>query len=216
MNTLTTLTQQGRIWTARHWQQASIPAVSTGYAELDAVLPGGGWPLGAVSEVFYSATGMGELRLLLPALARISHNDDRWQLWLNPPLQPCGPALQDWQLQTERILLAYAKGPKDITYSLEKSLLSGGSQAIVAWVDKLDKALLRRIQLAAETRQVAVFMLRPMKYLAQPSIAALRVQLKNQSCLSIIKRRAGWPLDDIQIDLPLTRPVNLANNPPAH
>jgi protein ImuA len=43
--------------------------VDTGYASLSAELPSGGWPLGALIELLPAHSGIGELRLLQPALA---------------------------------------------------------------------------------------------------------------------------------------------------
>ena len=205
MSLVDTLTAQGRIWTARHWRETTVAATSSGYAELDAMLPGQGWPLGAVTEILYPRLGCGELRLVLPALARLSQQDERWQLWLNAPLAPCVPALQHWGFDTRRLLLASASRPADVCHSLEKSLQSAGCQAAVVWLEQLDKALMRRIQLAAEGARVAVFMLRPSRFENQPSVAALRLAINAQGHINIIKRRAGWPISDLQISLPLNR-----------
>src|SRR5690349_8002204 len=46
----------------------SVDVQPTGLAELDAQLPGGGWPRGAVCEILVEQDGIGECRLLLPAL----------------------------------------------------------------------------------------------------------------------------------------------------
>ncbi|MFP5349540.1 MAG: hypothetical protein ACLGHO_06815 [Gammaproteobacteria bacterium] len=46
---------------------APVPAVATGFAALDAVLPGGGWPRAALTEVTFPRPGIGELQLFLPA-----------------------------------------------------------------------------------------------------------------------------------------------------
>jgi len=205
MTLLDTLTEQGRIWTARHWQETKVQAICSGYSQLDELLPGNGWPLGAITEVLYPQVGTGELRLLLPALARLSKEDDRWQLWLNAPLPPCAPALQHWGFDTRRLLLANAKKPADLCHSLEKSLQSAGCQAAIVWLDKLDQALMRRIQLAAENARVAVFILRPLRFKNQPSIAALRLALNQTGRIDILKRRAGWPINDISIELPLNK-----------
>ena len=202
MSLLDTLAEQGRIWTARHWQETVIPAIPSRYPKLDELLPGGGWPLGALTEILYPVHGVGELRVLLPALAQLTQEDDRWQLWLNPPLPPCGPALQHWGFNIERLMLANARNPADLCHSLEKSLQSGGCQAAVVWMKSLDKALMRRIQLAAEMAKVPVFLLRPERYKAQPSIAALRLCIGADLRLSILKRRAGWPVSDLDFTLP--------------
>jgi protein ImuA len=209
MNLISTLAEQGHIWTARHWQETQVAGLNTGYAELDAELPGSGWPLAAVSEILYPQHGMGELRLILPALAQLSRQDTGWQLWLNPPYLPCAPALQQWQLNTQRLLLARATKPADLCHSLEKSLQSGGCQAAVVWLEKLDKALMRRIQLAAEHSNTPVFILRPVRFLNQPSVAALRIKINSPTSLDIVKRRAGWPLSNIRLELPLhfTKPL---------
>jgi hypothetical protein len=205
MTLIDTLAEQGRLWSARHWQETHVPATASGYEQLDELLPGHGWPLGAITEILYPAVGSAELRLLLPALARISQQDDRWQLWLNPPLPPCAPSLQHWGFNIQRLLLAHADKPADLCHSLEKSLQSGGCQAAVVWLDTLDKALMRRLQLAAEGAGVPVFLLRPERFQNQPSVAALRLRLHCEQRIDILKRRAGWPVQDIELSLPLNR-----------
>lgn len=206
MNQLTliqSLTEQGRLWRAKEWQQTKIAALSTGYSALDNLLPGNGWPLGAITEILYEKRGIGELRLVLPALAQISQHDNRWQLWLNPPLQPNAPALQQWQLDVRRLLVSQARNANDLCHSLEKSLQSGGCQGALVWVEQLDKALMRRIQLAAENSNAPVFFLRPKRFSNQPSVAALRIAMTSNQQIHILKRRAGWPINNIDIDLPL-------------
>ena len=49
-------------------------AVATGFEVLDACFPGGGWPVGALTEVFAEHQGVGELSLFMPALARMSRS----------------------------------------------------------------------------------------------------------------------------------------------
>ncbi|KEZ94846.1 CDP-6-deoxy-delta-3,4-glucoseen reductase, partial [Xanthomonas vasicola pv. vasculorum NCPPB 895] len=46
---------------------------STGHAALDALLPDGGWPRRALTELLLPAHGIGEIALLLPMLARMKH-----------------------------------------------------------------------------------------------------------------------------------------------
>ena len=61
-----------------HWQrfgvhrasrQADMPSMSTGWSALDRLLPGGGYPIGAVTELLSAAAGIGELSLLLHGLS---------------------------------------------------------------------------------------------------------------------------------------------------
>lgn len=206
MSLLHTLTQRGQLWSGNDWRTARIAASPSGYAELDAELPGGGWPLGAVTEVLYTRPGQGELRLLLPYLARQSREDQRWQVWFNPPFRPYAPGLAYWGMALERLLLCQAQRSDDLLWSLEQCLVTGGSQSLVAWVDQLDKTRMRRLQLAAEKSRIPVFLLRSERCSQQPSVAALRLKLSSPEAdrldVQILKRRAGWPLDKLSLTLP--------------
>ena len=78
---------------ARHlWRgRAGVASPSnqpTGHAILDAVLPGGGWPESALSEILVAATGIGELSLLWPTLARLTGTGERVMLVAPPPMCP--------------------------------------------------------------------------------------------------------------------------------
>ena len=42
---------------------ASLDTISTGFADLDSELPGGGWPKGALTELLRDGEGIGEMRL---------------------------------------------------------------------------------------------------------------------------------------------------------
>src|SRR5699024_2131956 len=68
---LESLVEQRQVWRGRPAPRAA-GGQPTGHAALDAVLPAGGWPEAALSEILVPADGVGELRLLWPALARLS------------------------------------------------------------------------------------------------------------------------------------------------
>lgn len=207
MTLLQELTRNGQVWTGQDWRRTHQQAHPSGHPILDAELPGGGWPLGAVTEILVPHPGHGELRLLLPALADLSQNDSRWQVWFNPPLHPYAPGLAQWGLALNRLLVCEAPGKDDLLWSLEQCLNTGGSQAVVAWLDQLDKSRMRRLQLAAEKGRIPVFLLRPARFESAPSVAALRLHLVAQAPdrigLHILKRRAGWPVYDLSLPLPL-------------
>lgn len=209
MSLLHQLTENGQIWTGQHWRRTHQDARPSGHAALDAELPGGGWPVGAVTEILVRHPGQGELRLLLPALAELSRTDSRWQVWFNPPFQPYGPGLAQWGLALDRLLVCRTAGADDLLWSLEQCLNTGGSQTVVAWVEQLDKARMRRLQLAAEKGRIPVFLLRPARFESAPSVSALRLRLASQSpeqaSVDILKRRAGWPVSGLELTLSMFR-----------
>jgi hypothetical protein len=49
------------------WPHVVAPVIeASGWTELDAVLPGGGWQVGTIVELMPTAIGIGELRLIVP------------------------------------------------------------------------------------------------------------------------------------------------------
>jgi len=80
------------LWQASGQADRGQAAVPSGHPALDAQLPGGGWPSGSLTELLVRALGVGELRLLAPALRRLAHSG-RQILLLAPPQLPYGPAL---------------------------------------------------------------------------------------------------------------------------
>ncbi|MFT4438936.1 hypothetical protein [Caballeronia sp. 15711] len=60
------------LWRGSQLARAFGRTMDTGYAALSAQLPGGGWPVGTLIELLVSHPGIGEMRLLRPALATAS------------------------------------------------------------------------------------------------------------------------------------------------
>ena len=76
------------IWRGNECARVAIPSVPTGFAELDVLLPGAGWPAEALTEIYVERPGMGEMRLLMPALARLTRDGLRLS---HRPLCPTRP-----------------------------------------------------------------------------------------------------------------------------
>ena len=55
----------------RRLRAGALRPVPSGFAALDAALPGRGWPQGALTELLLEREGIGEIRSTLPALARV-------------------------------------------------------------------------------------------------------------------------------------------------
>ena len=88
------LLKHPNLWRAGELNQHRSPGLRTGYDLLDRHLPGQGWPSSGLVELLLPCAGVGELRLLLPALAELSRRQQRWVGWVNPPFIPYAPALQ--------------------------------------------------------------------------------------------------------------------------
>ena len=60
------------LWRASQIGGAAQRTTASGFDALDAQLPGGGWPHGTLTELLLAQAGVGELRLLAPALAALA------------------------------------------------------------------------------------------------------------------------------------------------
>jgi len=169
------------------------PALPTGFAEFDAVLPGGGWPVGAITELMPEARGIGELSLLLPALVRLSRAG-RYLAWIAPPCLPYPPALEWHGLALDRLLLVRTPDARAMLWATEQALRCPAIGAVLAWPAALDDRHVRRLQLAAEAGGSCGLLYRPPEAVRQHSPAALRLRLKAHDAglhIEIHKARGG-------------------------
>ena len=199
------LLQHPGIWRGDQRAQTSEDALPTGFAELDELLPGGGWPRGALTEILSEREGIGELRLLLPALARAS-KQSKWLVWVAPPHVPYAPALAVAGVELKRLLVAEPQSPADAWWAVEQALRSGACSAVLAWLKSPDERRMRRLQLAAETGRTWGVMFRTADAAQQRSPAALRLRLEatlDGLAVHILKRRGG----------PVNKPVLLELHP---
>jgi len=170
--------------------RARAVALATGFAELDAVLPGGGWPVGAITELMPETQGIGELSLLMPALAQLSRAG-RYLAWISPPCLPYPPALVQHGLALERLLLVQAQDARTVLWAIEQALRCPAIGAVLAWPAALDDRRVRRLQLAAEAGGSCGLLYRPPDAARQPSPAALRLRLRSVAgCLQVEIQKA--------------------------
>lgn len=166
-----------RVWRAQ--EQAAIHAEPTGYSALDRVLPGGGWPLGAVSEILHAQLGVGELSLALPLLARFTQAGRPVAL-IAPPHPPYAPKLAASGLQLDRTLVVETASAEDGLWSAEQ-LLRAGAGAVLLWIGKADAQSLRRLQLAAENGEGCALLIRSESFAAESTPSALRLRVWRES-----------------------------------
>lgn len=178
MSAIESLLRDPRLW--RGQIPAATPPLSdypTGYAALDEVLPTGGWPNASLVEILFSADGLGELSLLLPALAALS-SQDKPVLVVAPPYRVYAPAWQRAGLRLAQLHLIEANG-KDALWAMEQALRAGCCGAVIGWPLQADDNALRRLQVAAETGQTLGFIFRPLSAQTNPSPAPLRLTIRD-------------------------------------
>ena len=114
-----------------------------GHPALDAVLPGGGWPTGALTELLIPHFGVGELGLLLPQLRNIPAG--RWAVCIAPPGLPYAPALAAAGVPLGRLLLVQAESPAHARWACRQALASRSCEIVLLWLAEADMAALRRL-----------------------------------------------------------------------
>jgi hypothetical protein len=183
---LAALLEGRRVWRGH---AAPVPAGEqpTGWPALDAVLPGGGWPAAALSEILLPADGVGELQLVLPTLARHTQAG-RAVVIIAPPYVPYVPGWEARGVVMSRVDVISA-GPRDALWAAEQCLRSGSCAAVLAWPTQADDRALRRLQVAADTGKALAFVFRDRRHAAQASPAALRLELETQPALQVRVRK---------------------------
>jgi cell division inhibitor SulA/protein ImuA len=178
------------VWRGR--SRAHIATVGTGFAALDAGLPGGGWPRAGLIEILTPASGVGELYLLLPALVALTHVEPaRWCAWVAPPHEPFAPGLVAHGVALERVLVVRTATP---LWAHEQALRSGACEAALVWLERVPPRAIRRLQLAAEHGRTLGVLFRNERFAAESSPAGLRLLLEplvGGARVTLVKSRGG-------------------------
>lgn len=210
------------LWRARGGGGAgSAGAVPSGFAALDAELPGFGWPVRALTELLLPEPGVGEIRLLAPLLAGLAQAG-RGVMLFDPPAEVNAVALAELGWPPGQCIVVRSRSRKppggaegqkkvlrrsappgaELCWAVEQALRSGQAGAVLAWPGVAARPeVLRRLQLAAQGHEGPAFLLRELAAQSQPSPAPLRVVLQpaggDELALQIVKRRGpamGQPL----------------------
>jgi len=211
MAALEEILQRQPVWLGRA-PQLSAPAIPTGFQALDSELPGGGWPSGALTEILGSQQGIGELQLVLPALAALTWAGKR-VVWLAPPHLPYAPALAAAGINLSQLVVVRAPGRRDALWAAEQALRAGCCHALLGWFRRAGYDDLRRLAVAAEGSAAWIALFRPREAAAESSPACLRLALEyadtpdgDALSVRILKRRG----------LPAAAPLRLAVQRPVH
>lgn len=204
---------------------ASSRVLPSGHAALDAQLPGGGWPVGALIEVLQAQAGHDDWRLVLPALCALQAQNECVTVLVGAPYQPFAPGLGGQGLDATRLLCVQVQTLAERLWATEQALRCKDVAAVLAWLphgraglrsdhvrsDHVRADQLRRLQIAAAEHTKLLFVLRSAQAQAESSPALLRVLTSTSPQsdalqLNILKRR-GPPLE--QALTLVARPVRL-------
>lgn len=188
---------QGRLWRGNSLGRSADPALPSGFAALDAELPGGGWPLRAVTELLTPQPGVLEWRLLAPGLRawwaaqalpasarRPAGASLRRLLLINPPHMPHLAGLQALGLPPAALVWVAAATPAQQLWAAEQAIKS--RVAVLAWLNEARPEQIRRLQVSALASDAPAFLVRPEHAGQQSSAAPLRL---------VVKPGDGWALD---------------------
>jgi protein ImuA len=201
------------LWRASQLARGRGRVVETGYPALSAELPGGGWPVGALVDLLVQQAGVGELRLLRPALGVVGN---RPVAFVQPPHQLDGLGLSYIGLPIGQVLCVKARKTADALWSAEQILRAGSCSALIFWAQYAQASSLRRLHLAAQSAQTLFVMVRPLAAAQDPSPALLRLALRPSAeglTVDIVKRRGPSRAEPLSIALQPT-PVLLSRHAP--
>jgi cell division inhibitor SulA/protein ImuA len=181
---------------------------STQLAELDRILPGGGWPRHSLIEILHGPQGVGELAWLLPTLADRS-TSTRIALVM-PPHVPYAPALFQAGIQPWRLIVVEPGTAEDGWWSAEQMLRSGQFGAIIFWPQRFDERGLRRLHAACRQGTCLGFVMHAESWACAASPAPLRLCVMPSGEVDavrfrILKCRGGFVTADRQYVLRIRR-----------
>jgi len=198
------------LWRAHQLGRHAESAVPSGFAQLDAQLPGRGWPRRALTELLLPHPGVGEIRLLAASLVA-AQQAGRLVMLFDPPSELSAWALCALGFDVEQLLIINTRSRlipgSDSLWALEQVLKSGHVGAVLAWLpSRLRAERLRRLQLAAHAHDGPAFVLREISAAQRPTAAPLRLALRPSGAdvlaVRLLKRR-GPPLEaPLRIELP--------------
>lgn len=177
--------------------------LTSGFAELDAVLPGGGWPCASLTEVLVPQFSVVEMRLLAHVLAAQTQQG-RTVALVGPSLAPHAPGLRHEGVDERHIVWVDVDTPRDRLWATEQLVKAGTFGAIVSWLPLVRAEQIRRLQVLAGRCKGPVFLCRPQVAARDSSAAPLRVLARFdtdwQLTVDVVKRK-GAPLAEV-LNLP--------------
>lgn len=190
------------IWRADQLARSVAKGVDTGHRILTNQLPERGWPMGNLVEILTQQNGIGEMRLLAPALAKVAN---RRIIMLQPPHPPQILGFAKLGLDPSKLVWVKSNSSAEANWACEQVLRSASCGAVLFWAQHIRPESLRRLHLAAQAGETLFFLLRPISAAQDASPAPLRLGVRPAPGglnITFIKRRG--PIREEPLFLPLT------------
>lgn len=180
------------VWRAADLGRSAVPVLRSGWAQLDAELPGGGWPRAGLTEILAPRAALLEWRLLGSAL-RGAQQDGGSLVLVGAPAVPFLPGLQCQGLDPARLVWVRSRDAGESLWVCEQVLRAGGAAALLVWLPACRVGALRRLHAHAQDGRGPVFAVRPEAARGEASPAPLRVRARVgepwELCVQLLKRR---------------------------
>lgn len=197
------------VWRGDELGCADAPTVSTGFAALDAALPGQGWPTHALTEILLPQAALCEWRLTAPGLAALAAAGGQILL-VAPPKRPHAAGLAQWGIGADHLVWIDAATPAERLWTTEQLVKSNPPGAILAWLPQARPEQVRRLQVHAQSCSAPVFLFRPVTMQREASAAPLRLSVALgrdwQLQVRVLKRR-GPPHEGVLLLRSIAEPM---------
>lgn len=197
------------VWRASELAVSRASTIATGHPILDGELPNGGWPRSALVELLVQQHGIGEMQLLKPVLASLSGKQAI--ALIQPPYLPHAMACRSWSINDRNLLWIRPQSSADALWAAEQVLKFGICSAVILWQTNVRPEALRRLNLAAQSTDTWLWLVRPMAAATDASPSPLRIALRPQAggiSANIIKRKGPHcesPIFIPLVDMPVGR-----------
>lgn len=168
---------ESAVWRGSELGSTVSTTQPSGFAELDAQLPGGGWPCQAVTEILQPQPTVAEWRLLGPTIRAVVAKGGQIVL-VGPPRTPHLPGLRLAGVDERQLVWIQAETPAERLWAIEQFVRANASGLLLAWVPQARPEQIRRLQVGSQGCDSPIFLCRPIQAEHEPSAAPLRVKLR--------------------------------------
>ena len=193
------------------WTRRTVPTALTA---VDAALPRGGLPCGAITEILSDEPGVGSMSLAMRiAVQSVGDGQNRRSIILVDTFGDFyPPAACQHGIALDRLIIIRTKNEKDAFWVVDQSLRCSAVATVIAPLMGLDERLSRRLQLAAASSGCLGLILRPRPQRAK-SFAAIRMLVEKvehgesirspqyRCLITLLTVREGTPTEPLLVDL---------------